>query len=141
MVNSAVGIVCENLQSLLGYEVDRDVAACLYGTPLAEPIPPQTMRKSIHVLEENLEVFTRRRAAGRRSRHILLSGSLAACTGCRAWAADARCNLWVALTYGIRYTPGTLFTSRFFRFAGRSILPTAQGRFPGAFARDDFYDQ
>ena len=86
MVNSAVGIVCENLQSLLGYEVDRDVAACLYGSPLAGPIHPKRCANLIRVLEEN-KIFTRRRAAGRRSRHMLLSGSLPACTGCRAWAA------------------------------------------------------
>jgi hypothetical protein len=48
---------------------------------------------------------------------------------------------WIALAYGLRYTPRTLFTSRFFRFAARSILPATQGRFREPSRRDDFYVQ
>jgi hypothetical protein len=141
MVSSAVGIVCENIESLLGYSVDRDVAACLYGAPLAEPVPRKTLRKSIRVVGESLEAFTRRRAGDSRSRHMLLSGSLRNLYRLARIDGSSRIqSIWVALAYGLRYTPATLFTSRFLRFAARVILPAAQDRVREPARRDDFND-
>ena len=142
MVSSAVGIVCENIQSLLGYAVDRDVAACLYGAPLSEPVPPEMLSKSIRVLDESLKVFTHRRAGDQSSRHMLLSGSLRNLYRLARMSGSSRIQPFrVALAYGLRYTPGTLFTSRFLRFAARVLLPAAQDRLREPSRRDEFYDQ